>query len=261
MGYRWANKMEFRAESKVIRQGYVMTKNRDIKELVENWVEPPVPTQTVLEGRFARLEPLFAATHASALHAANTASEAIWNHMSYGPFKTEAAYRDWIAGTAVGHDPFFYAISDKATGQWCGVASYLRIAPAAGSIEVGHVNFAPALQKTPAATEAMFLMMKWAFDAGYRRYEWKCDAANVGSRRAAQRYGFSYEGIFRKAGIVKGHNRDTAWFAMIDDEWPALKVAFETWLSPDNFDTDGQQRQRLANLTAPVRVASDPGLA
>ena len=126
---------------------------------------------------------------------------------------------------------------------------------------MGHINFSPALQRTPAATEAIFLMMSWAFEAGYRRFEWKCDALNIGSRRAAQRFGFSYEGIFRQATVVKGRNRDTAWFAAIDAEWPALKEAFGAWLNPANFDADGAQRERLSDLTKLVRETSDPGLA
>ena len=138
------------------------------------------------------------------------------------------------------------------------MASYLRIAPEAGSIEVGNICFGPALQRTKAATEAMYLMMKWAFDAGYRRYEWKCNALNMPSRRAAQRLGFSYEGIFRQALVVKGRNRDTAWFAIIDKEWPALREAYAAWLAPANFTVAGKQRESLADLTRLVRAASDP---
>ena len=134
------------------------------------------------------------------------------------------------------------------------------MAPDAGSVEVGHINFAPALQRTRAATEAMFLMMQWAFDAGYRRYEWKCNAANAGSRRAAQRFGFSYEGVFRQAAVVKGRNRDTAWFAAIDSEWPDLRMAFQTWLAPENFTNDGHQKRSLADLTRPILVAHDPSI-
>ncbi len=161
---------------------------------------------------------------------------------------------------SAGDDPFFYAIRNLESGHWQGVASYLRIAPEAGSIEVGHINFSPALQRSRAATEAMFLMMQWAFEAGYRRYEWKCDARNLPSRRAAQRLGLSYEGIFRQASVVKGRNRDTAWFAAIDSEWPALKEAFTAWLSPSNFDSAGRQKERLGDLTGLVRAAGDPAL-
>jgi RimJ/RimL family protein N-acetyltransferase len=157
-------------------------------------------------------------------------------------------------------DPVFFAIHGLQTGRWAGVASYLRITPEAGSIEVGHINLSPELQRTRAATEAMYLMMGRAFEAGYRRYEWKCNALNLGSRRAAQRLGLSYEGVFRQAAVIKGRNRDTAWFAAIDGEWPALKAAFETWLDPANFDDSGRQRRSLAVLTAPTLAARDPAL-
>jgi len=159
---------------------------------------------------------------------------------------------------AAGSDPLFYAITDLDSGHLGGVASYLRITPQAGTIEVGHINFAASLQRTRAATEAIFLLIQWAFEAGYRRFEWKCDALNMPSRRAAQRFGLSYEGVFRQATVVKGRNRDTAWFAAIDAEWPALKEAFTLWLDPSNFDAQGQQRESLGSLTRLVRVASDP---
>ena len=148
----------------------------------------------------------------------------------------------------------FYAILDQDNDRPLGAASYLRIAPAAGSIEVGNIAFSPLLQRRPGATEAMYLMMKWAFEAEYRRYEWKCDALNVPSRRAAQRLGLSYEGEFRQALIYKGRNRDTAWYAAIDSEWPRLRAAFETWLDEADFDPDGRQRQSLSALTHPILV-------
>lgn len=235
-----------------------MTKERDINALVEGWSVPPRPSGAVLEGRYARLEPLSPAEHGAAIHQANMADDQIWDYLPYGPFRQQNDYLAWVAAMAAQPDPYFYAIRDKSAGAFSGVASFLRIAPEAGSIEVGHINFAPALQKTHAATEAMFLMMGWAFGAGYRRYEWKCNAANRGSRAAAQRLGFSFEGVFRQAAVIKGRNRDTAWFATIDSEWPALRAAFETWLAPENFDPDGQQRQRLSTLTAPILVAADP---
>lgn len=232
----------------------------DLGTLVPNWTPPRAPDADVLQGRFARLERL-SVDHVDDLFAANRLDDAIWDYLPYGPFDAVADYRDWVVEMAALSDPYFYAIRNLATGKVEGIASYLRIAPSAGSIEVGHLNFAKPLQRTPAATEAMYLMMQWAFEAGYRRYEWKCNALNLGSRRAAQRLGLSYEGIFRQALVVKGRNRDTAWFAAIDAEWPALRSAFEAWLSPNNFDTDGCQRQSLADLTAPVRVASDPALS
>jgi RimJ/RimL family protein N-acetyltransferase len=151
-------------------------------------------------------------------------------------------------------------LRDKVSGQCGGVASYLRIAPGAGSIEIGNICLSPELQKSPAATEMQYLMMAWAFAAGYRRYEWKCNALNMPSRHAAQRLGFTYEGIFRQAVVAKGRNRDTAWFSVIDGEWPALREAFEFWLSPANFDAKGRQKERLSDLTRLTRGGSDPAL-
>ena len=146
----------------------------------------------------------------------------------------------------------YYAIVDVATNRAVGVASYLNVDPASGSIEVGHLHYSPLLQGSTAGTEAMFLMMHKAFELGYRRYEWKCHALNEASRRAAQRLGLSSEGVFRQARVVKGRNRDTAWYAAIDTEWPQLKEAFQRWLDPANFDDEGQQRSRLSDLTASV---------
>lgn len=227
---------------------------------VEGWVPPPRPAWNRMEGRYVVLERLDPARHAADLHAANRESDAIWDYMPYGPFADECAYRAWAEDMAGRPDPWFVALIDRATGRAGGVASFLRIEPAAGSIEVGHIALAPRIQRTRAATEAMYLMMAWAFGAGYRRYEWKCNALNLGSRRAAERYGLSFEGIFRQATVVKGRNRDTAWFAAIDREWPALKAAFDSWLDPANFDARGQQRQSLAALTRPILVTSDPAL-
>lgn len=229
-------------------------------EPVPGWTPPPPPGPEVLEGRWARLERLDPARHAAEIHVANRASDAIWDYLPYGPFAEEADWRAWADGMAGRTDPFFYAIRDLRTGWAGGVASFLRIAPEAGSIEVGHINLSPALQRGAAATEAMALMMGWAFGAGYRRYEWKCDALNRPSRRAAQRLGLSWEGIFRQAAVVKGRNRDTAWFAAIDREWPALRAAFDRWLDPANFDAEGRQRLALSALTAPLLAARDPSL-
>ena len=233
--------------------------NPALGEIVENWTEPARPTGSELAGRYARLIPLDAYTHAEALFGQFYGYDQLWDYMPYGPFDDAAAYHGWISETVAQPEHFFYAIQNLETGAWEGVASYLRINPASGSIEVGHICMSPALQRKRAATEAMFLMMEWAFDAGYRRYEWKCNAGNLASRRAAQRYGFSYEGVFRQATISKGRNRDTAWFAVIDKEWPALRAAFQQWLAPSNFD-DSQQRNRLSDLTRAVRVADDPAL-
>lgn len=237
-----------------------MRDDRPVGAAVPGWTPPPVPGGAVLEGSFARLEPLNAEAHAALLFRAYQADDWVWDYMPYGPFHSAAQYHRWVRETVANPDHFFYAIYSKEARTFTGVASYLRIKPAAGSIEVGNINFSPMMQGTRAATEAMFLMMQWAFEAGYRRYEWKCDALNAPSRRAAQRLGLSYEGVFRQALVYKGRNRDTAWFAAIDKEWPALKQAFEVWLSPRNFDAAGRQNESLSDLTRLVRVAEDPTL-
>lgn len=234
--------------------------DRPLGEAVLGWTPPPAPDGAVLEGRYARLEPLAAEAHAALLFRAYEDQDQLWDYMPYGPFSSAAQYHRWVQATVSDPSHLFYAIRDLETGQWGGVASYLRIKPEAGSIEVGNINYAPVLQRTRAATEAMALMMGWAFDAGYRRYEWKCNALNRPSRVAAQRLGLSFEGVFRHALVVKGRNRDTAWFAAIDSEWPALREAFRVWLDPGNFDGDGRQIERLSNLTCLVRAASDPTL-
>jgi RimJ/RimL family protein N-acetyltransferase len=215
-----------------------------------------------MNGRFCRIEILDADRHAKDLDEANRTDEqgGMWTYLPYGPFDQLATYDRWVRELAAVNDPSFHAIIELATGRAVGVASYLRIDPASGSIEVGHIAYSPLLQKTPAATEAMYLMMRRAFELGYRRYEWKCDALNARSRAAAQRLGFSYEGVFRQARVNKGRNRDTAWFAAIDSEWPALDRAFRQWLDPANFDEAGRQRARLTSLTRPVLVKLDPGV-
>lgn len=224
------------------------------------WTPPPRPARAVMAGRYARLEPL-TPEHAADFHAAAAGHDWIWDYMPNGPFATEAEFADWVRGVENSADPMFFAIRDLEIGHVSGFASYLRIAPEAGSIEVGFICLTPALQRRRAATEAMALMMGRAFDAGYRRYEWKCDALNRPSRAAAQRLGFAFEGVFRQAVVVKGRNRDTAWFSVIDGEWPALRAAFETWLDAANFDSHGGQRQSLRALTAPLVAARDPALA
>jgi RimJ/RimL family protein N-acetyltransferase len=229
-----------------------MTGTRRLGDPVSGWQDPPRPDWQSMSGRFVRVELFDPARHADELFAANSADDAIWDYLPYGPFDGIAQYRVWAEAMANRPDPRFYALIDLATGRAGGVASYLRIDPAMGSIEVGHINLAPVLQRTPAATEAIYLMIAWAFDAGYRRFEWKCDALNLPSRRAAERLGFRYEGTFRQAAIVKGRNRDTAWYAIIDKDWPDVKAAFETWLAPANFDADGRQVRRLGDLTGPL---------
>ena len=225
---------------------------------VPDWQPPGTDFQT-LTGRYARLTPLVPAD-APALHAANAGEVPMWDYLYVGPFATLDAYATWVGQAAEDPGNFFYAVTDLEAGAPGGVASYLRISPEAGSIEVGNIAFSPGLQRTRAATEAMALMMTWAFAAGYRRYEWKCNALNRPSRRAAQRLGFSYEGTHRQAAVVKGRNRDTAWFSILNTEWPALREAFDVWLAPENFDTDGRQRQALSDLTRPlVCQPDDPG--
>lgn len=227
-----------------------------IGDIVKDWTPPPRPERLEMRGRTCRLEPL-SIEHAPALYAAHCldAQGRNWTYLPEGPFEDEAGYAGWVSQAAASEDPQHYTIiTDEGP---VGTASYLRINPAAGSIEVGYITFSPLLQRTVASTEAMFLMMQWAYEAGYRRYEWKCNDLNMPSRRAAQRLGFSYEGTFRQAQIVKGGNRDTAWYASIDAEWPALKTAFETWLNPANFDSEGKQLQSLTELTGPILVKTD----
>jgi RimJ/RimL family protein N-acetyltransferase len=215
---------------------------------------PQLPSRTALTGRYCRLEPLDPKVHAESLYQANALNTdgGMWTYMAYGPFDNAESYGQWAEGASRTSDPLFFAIVEQKTGRAAGVASYLRIDPANGCIEVGHLAYSPLLQRTPAATEAMYLMMDNAFRLGYRRYEWKCNSLNVPSRGAAQRLGMSYEGVFRQATVVKGRNRDTAWYSVIDTEWPALKQMFLQWLAPANFDGHGKQRVALSALTGPL---------
>lgn len=231
-----------------------MTDDRSLAD----WIPPPLPARVPIAGRYATLEPLSRA-HIPGLRAAQQDADEIWRYMPVGPFADES-YTAWVDQARLSHDPLFFAVR-MADGRLGGTLSLMRISPLAGTAEVGWIAYTPRLQRTREATEAVYLLMAWAFGAGYRRFEWKCDAANLASRRAAQRYGFSYEGVFRQAAVVKGRNRDTAWFAAIDAEWPALRGALETWLDPANFDADGRQRAALSALTAPILAARDPLVA
>ena len=218
------------------------------------WQPPPRPPRAALEGRYCRLEPLDVERHARGLFAAFAeADESLWTYLPYGPFVSYDEYARWLRASCLGDDPHFFAVVSRERETPLGVASYLRIDPAAGSIEVGHICYSPRLQRTTAATEAMYLMMRRAFELGYRRYEWKCDALNAPSRGAAERLGFEYEGTFRQATVYKGRNRDTAWYSVVDQEWPTLRAAFERWLEPENFDKTGRQRSPLAARAAPGR--------
>ncbi len=219
-----------------------------------NWKNPSPPSKEKMEGRFCRVERLNPQIHAAHLFESNAIDQSgsLWTYLPYGPFPTSDSYRGWIETVCNGSDPLFFAIISVDKNQAPGVASYMRIDTGVGSVEVGHINYSPLLQRTPAATEAMYLMMKRAFESGYRRYEWKCDALNAKSRSAAIRLGFTFEGVFRQASIYKGRSRDTAWYSIIDSEWPALDKAFLQWLEPANFDEMGKQRVRLTELTFPV---------
>ncbi|MCJ7451148.1 MAG: GNAT family N-acetyltransferase [Steroidobacteraceae bacterium] len=211
------------------------------------WRPPARPQHAVLRGRYCRVEPLSAMRHAADLHAANSLDRdgRMWTYLFSGPFATLEEYTTWLEARENSTDPLFFAVIDGASGKASGIASYLRVDTTHGVMEVGHLAFSPLLQRTRVATEAMYLMMKQAFELGYRRYEWKCDALNAPSRRAAERLGFTFEGIFRQAAVYKGRSRDTAWYSVIDSEWPAREASFVAWLDPANFDKDGRQRRPL----------------
>jgi RimJ/RimL family protein N-acetyltransferase len=228
-------------------------------EIVESFSIPPHPKGISIEGKLVDLKPLIASEFAEELFISNAIDkEGInWTYLPYGPFDSQVNYTQWIKSFEEGDDPVFFAIISKKLKKAIGIASFLRINPAQGLIEVGHINYSPLLQKTTEATEAMFLMMKWVFDNGYRRYEWKCNALNLKSRRAAQRLGFSYEGVFRQMTISKGRNRDTAWFAIIDKEWQDLKRCFDQFLSESNFDNNGKSRVSLTSFTEPLLYKVD----
>ena len=225
---------------------------------IGDWTPPVRPPAEPMIGRYCRLERLDADRDGQSLFDAYALDSEgrNWTYLPHGPFENYAEFHIWLSGMAKLDDPFFFTIIDAESQTSVGIASYLRITPPAGSIEVGHIHYSPLLQRTPAATEAMYLMMEQAFALGYRRYEWKCDALNAPSRMAAQRLGLSYEGIFRQATVYKQRNRDTAWYATIDREWPDLKQAFEQWLDPNNFDNDRNQTIRLSTLTAPLLKAT-----
>ena len=207
------------------------------------------PKAVVLEGRFGRIEKLDPSRHRADLWAALAGHDQIWTYMAYGPFADAAAFWLWLEARAGITDPFSYVVIDKA-GHACGIITLMEVRPQMRVIEVGNILLSPALQRTPLATEAQYLLARYVFETlGYRRYEWKCNAHNAASRRAAVRFGFTFEGLFRQHMIIKGRNRDTAWYAMLDTEWPSRKLAFERWLAPENFGADGRQKTRLANET------------
>jgi RimJ/RimL family protein N-acetyltransferase len=219
---------------------------------VPGWSGAAAPGRVVLPGRHVTLEPLDAARHGAALRRAlhDPRDPTLWDYLPRGPFDgDDAGWAAWLQWCEASSDPLFYVLADPASGAPRGMGSYLRIDPASGVIEIGHLAFGAEIQRTPATTEAIYLLARHAFDElGNRRLEWKCNALNARSRAAALRLGFVFEGIFRQALVVKGRNRDTAWFAMLDGDWPALRDAFERWLAPENLDAEGRQRRTLAQL-------------
>ena len=200
-----------------------------------------------------RLEPLDPAIHGDDLYAASLGADDTWLYLPYGPFNSRGAFISWLEGRAPVEDPLTFAIVDRETGAARGLTSLMRIVPDHGVIEVGHIWLSPALQRTRQATDALYVQARHVFDdLGYRRFEWKCNAANAGSRRAAERFGFVFEGVFRQHMVVKGRNRDTAWYSMLDSEWPSRRAAFEAWLSAENFDSSGAQVESLMTIRAGI---------
>jgi RimJ/RimL family protein N-acetyltransferase len=218
-----------------------------IGDALPDWQPRPHPQRITLEGRYCRLEPL-SLKHADALFAAHqqATDTRAWTWLLREAESSLVVYREWIASVETLQDPIQFAVIDTRTNLPVGSLALMRIDPNHGVVEVGHVHFSPLLSRTPASTEAQWLLMRYVFETlGYRRYEWKCNSFNEPSRNAAQRLGFQFEGRFRQALVIKGHNRDTDWFSIIDGEWPALDTAFQKWLAADNFTADGNQRQSL----------------
>lgn len=214
------------------------------------WRPAARPRRRDLEGRWTVLEALEPFEHADGLYDAFAEDRdgRGWTYLPYGPFDGREAFAAWLDRDCTGEDPLFHAVRTKDGGRLGGLASYLRVTPTTGTLEIGHVVFAPSLRRSRAGSEALMLMIGHAFDLGYRRVEWKCDALNAASRRAAERLGLSFEGVFRQAAIVKGRNRDTAWYSAIDSDWPRLSRAYAAWLDPANFDAAGRQRRPLAAM-------------
>jgi len=226
---------------------------------VEDFKQPPHPNDIKLNGSLVKLEPINIDMHAKDLYEAYSldVDGEIWKYLPYGPFGNFEDFSCWLSEEIAKDEATFFSMIRLNDEKAVGIAAYLRINQTDGSIEVGHLNYSPLLQKTTMATEAMFLMMEWVFENGYRRYEWKCNALNIKSRKAAQRLGFSFEGIFRQSNIVKGRNRNTAWFSVIDSEWTLLKKQFEMYLLDNNFDSENKQIQSLSGLTQPLLYKID----
>lgn len=227
-----------------------------VGELVADWMVPDQPRRSVIVGRYCKLEPLNPEFHSAQLFEAfcHDKSGANWTYLPYGPFLDPEQFLTWVTEQFAKTDPLFFAVIEAASGAAVGIVSFMRITPEMGTIEIGHIHFSPILQGTTAATEAVYLMLQYIFNLGYRRCEWKCNALNEASRKAAARLGFTFEGVFRQAGVVKGRNRDTAWFSVLDREWPPLDRAFQTWLEPENFSSSNSQKHRLSQLTAMAKV-------
>jgi RimJ/RimL family protein N-acetyltransferase len=220
---------------------------------LKNWQPRPRPGREVMEGRYVRLEPLDAARHGEGLFEASSVVDAgeRFRWLPDFPPQTRADFQPWLDKVQASEDPLFFTVIDKASGRIAGRQTLMRIDAANGVIEIGNIYWGPIISRRPAATEAQYLFMKYAFDTlGYRRYEWKCNNANLPSKRAAERFGFQFEGIFRQHLVVKGENRDTAWYSVIDTEWPALKRAYDAWLDPANYDAEGNQKRRLEDFRA-----------
>ncbi len=218
---------------------------------LSKWTPRPRPERKVLEGHYVRLEPLSASAHGDGLYEAATIANADERFRWLGetPPESRAAFQPWLEKAEASEDPLYFAVIDKASGKVAGRQTFLRIDPANGAIEIGHIHWGPLMQRKPAATEAHYLFMRHIFDdLGYRRWEWKCNNRNEPSKRAAERFGFKPEGVFRQHMVIKGESRDTAWYSIIDKEWPELKLAYEGWLDPGNFGSDGQQKRRLGEF-------------
>jgi RimJ/RimL family protein N-acetyltransferase len=224
-----------------------------------NWSPAGSPGRNALTGDLVRLEILDPSRHAESLFTSShtEGAEQLWEHLAYGPFAGQDEFTAWLTKQAASADPLFFAVVDWESMRALGMASFMRMVPEFGVIEIGHIWFAPAIQQTRQATEAIYLLAKHAFDdLGNRRLEWKCDSLNEPSRRAAARFGFTYEGVFRQHMVVKGRNRDTAWFSITDGEWPVRRAAFEAWLAPENFDENGRQLRSLAAVRASLDAPS-----
>jgi RimJ/RimL family protein N-acetyltransferase len=225
-----------------------------VKDLA-NWTARPAPARAPLEGRYVRLEPLDPAAHGDGLFAASSVADAGERFRYLGDYPPEdrAAFQPWLEKAAASADPLFFTVIDAATGRIGGRQALMRIDAANGVAEIGNIYWGPGVARTRLATEALFLFARHVFDdLGYRRFEWKCNDRNEPSKRAALRFGFTFEGIFRQHMVVKGENRDTAWFAMLDHEWPAIRRSMELWLAPENFDSDGRQVRRLETFRGKV---------